>query len=76
MSSFADMAIGRRAAAEPAMRAPQLQSAVLAQFAREQLAALCHTLHVAASSSSGREGGVNPLQRVRLYIVGLHYSQQ
>ena len=53
MSSFADMAIGRRAADEPAMRAPQLQSAVLAQFWQGSICrSLPHKLHVAASSSS------------------------
>ena len=53
MSSFADMAIGRRAVDEPAMRAPQLQSAVLAQFWEGSICrSMPDKLHLAASSSS------------------------
>ena len=53
MSSFADMAIGRRAVDEPAMRAPQLQSAVLALFWEGSICrSRRHKLQLAASSSS------------------------
>ena len=84
MSSFADMAIGRRAPDEPAMRAPQLQSAVLAELGGVYLpvytsqAAPCSelVLLVARAGVNPSKGAGMLLRRLLPFLVSLRRARQ